>query len=138
MVQLANDESPKTLAGTRTMADNDTDILWSDRKRVLFGLLPSFTKYTLTKELLTVDSGILTSVEDEVRLYRILDIQLVRTLGQKLAGLGTIQVFSADQGLGNFKIENVRNPQKVKTILSNAVEKERMAKRVLNRETMDE
>ena len=101
-------------------------------------MLPGFTKYTLTKEVLTIDSGILTSVEDEVRLYRILDIQLVRTLGQKATGLGTIRVYSADQSMGNFEIANIRNSHKVKTILSNAVEKERLAKRVLNREVIDE
>lgn len=119
-------------------SDNDTDILWTDKKRVLYGLLPSFTRYTLTKEVLIINYGILTSVEDEVRLYRILDIQLVRTLTQKMTGLGTIRVYSADQSMGDFEIENIRNPKKVKTLLSNAVEKERLAKRVVNREMLDE
>ena len=36
----------------------DTDILWSDRKRGLFGLPWSFTKYVLTEEKLLITRGV--------------------------------------------------------------------------------
>lgn len=47
--------------------------------------------------------------EDEVRLYRIIDISLNRTLGQRMFGLGTIKCCSADKTLGDFEIKTSRN-----------------------------
>ncbi|MDR1061938.1 MAG: PH domain-containing protein, partial [Clostridiales bacterium] len=67
-------------------------IMWKDRKRTLFGLPWSFTKYSLTEEKLYLSRGFFTSTEDEIRLYRVLDLTLRRTLGEKLWGLGTIHV----------------------------------------------
>ena len=47
-------------------ADNG-GIVWSDRKRIAFGLPWTFTKYTLTKEKLLIHTGMLNTQEDEVR-----------------------------------------------------------------------
>ena len=76
------------------MADNN--VIWSDRKRTLFGLPLSFTKYTLTEDRLFIQTGLFTTTEDEVRLYRIMDVKLTITLVQKIFGVGTIKVSSAD------------------------------------------
>ena len=64
---------------------NSMRTIWSSRKRILFFGLPlSFTKYTLTDEKFIINSGFLTSTEDEIRLYRIVDLSLKRGLGQKI------------------------------------------------------
>lgn len=110
------------------------EILWKDRKRTIFGLPLSFTKYSLDEERLFIESGFLNSKEDEVRLYRITDISLTRTLGQKLFGLGSIKCCSADKTLGDFIIKNIKNPKEVKEQISELVEKQRDAKRVSSRE----
>ena len=87
------------------MADTNVEILWKDRKRGFLGLPLSFTKYSLTKERLFVETGFINSVENEVRLYRILDVQMTRTLGQKMFGLGSINVHSSDASLKDFTIK---------------------------------
>ncbi len=110
--------------------------IWQDTKRTLFGLPLSFTKYSLTEERLFIERGFLSKQEDEVRLYRIMDVSLTRTLGQRIFGVGTIHCCSADKSLGDFDILSVKNPRDVKEMLSEMVEKERMAKRVSNREYM--
>ena len=112
------------------------EIIWEDRKRTLFGLPWSFTKYRLTDERLIIETGFLHSVENEVRLYRIMDVQLDRTLGQKIFGLGTIHVKSGDKTLKDFDIKNIKDSRDVKEILSELVEKSRVDKRVVNREMM--
>ena len=117
------------------MANN---VLWTDKKRTFLGLPWSFTRYSLTDERLIINSGLFTSVENEVRLYRIMDVQMVRTLGQKIFGLGTIHVCSADKTMKDFDIKNIKNVKEVKEMLSEAVEKERQSKRVMNREMMDD
>ncbi|MDO4459566.1 MAG: PH domain-containing protein [Clostridia bacterium] len=112
-------------------------IIWSDRKRTSFLGLPwSFTKYILTKDRFIIKTGFLNVKEDEIRLYRIMDISLKRSLGQRLFGLGTVHVCSADKTLGDFDIKNVKHPSDFKELLSSAVENERVAKRVFNREDL--
>ena len=91
--------------------------LWSDRKRVLFFGLPlSFTTYRLTSNRLFINSGFLTQNQDEVRLYRITDVSLSRTLMQRIFGLSTIHCNSSDKTLGNFDIINVKDGENVKEL----------------------
>lgn len=111
-------------------------ILWSDRKRTLFGLPLSFTVYKMSEERLFIETGFFTKKEDEIRLYRILDISLTRTLGQRIFGVGTIHCCSSDKTLGDFDIKNVKKSHDVKEMLSELVEKQRVEKRVSNRELM--
>ena len=82
------------------------NILWSDRKRYL-GLPLSFTKYSMSEDRLFVETGFLNLTQNEVRLYRILDLQLKRSLGQRIFGVGSILVSSSDKSLGTFEIKKV-------------------------------
>ena len=110
--------------------------LWKDRRRIAFGLPWTFTKYSLTNDRFFIEDGLFRSIEDEVRLYRILDVKLTRSFFQKIFGLGTIEVSSSDKSMQNFKIRNIKNSKNVKELLSELVEKQRDAKRVVNREIM--
>ena len=114
----------------------DNNVLWSDRKRTIFGLPLSFTKYSMTEERLFINTGFLNTEENEVRLYRVLDLKLTRSLGQRIFGVGTIHVSSSDKSMGNFEIKSVKNAKNVKEMLSTQVEQQREAKRVVGREYM--
>ncbi len=111
-------------------------VVWQDRKRIIFGLPWTFTKYVLTKEKLLIQTGILSTKEEEVRLYRIMDVTLRRSLAQRLFGLGTIHCCSADKSSPEFDIKWIPDSAAVKEKLSDLVEAERMAKRVSGREFM--
>lgn len=113
------------------------NIVWKDRKRTLFGLPWSFTKYSLSDDRLFISTGFLSTKEDEVRLYRIMDISLKRTLGQRIFGLGTIKCCSADKTLGDFEIKNIKKSKDVKELLSEMVENERNRKKVTSGEFID-
>ena len=108
--------------------------IWRERKRNFLGLPWTFTVYGFSEDRLFIKTGILSTREDEVRLYRITDISLYRGLWQRIMGMGTIRVYSADQSLGDFEIKNIRNCEDVKEQLSALVEKERQQKRVTSRE----
>ena len=75
--------------------------------------------------------------EDEVRLYRIMDVSLERKLWQRMCGLGTIKCCSADKTMEDFEIRNIKKSREVKEMLSNMVEDERTKKKVSSREFMD-
>ena len=111
-------------------------VVWQDRKRIIFGLPWTFTKYVLTKEKLLIQTGVLSTKEEEVRLYRIMDVTLRRSLAQRLFGLGTIHCCSADKSTPEFDIKWIPDSAAVKEKLSDLVEAERMAKRVSGREFM--
>ena len=111
---------------------------WKDRKRTIFGLPWSFTKYAISSDRLFVTTGFFNIKEDEVRLYRIMDLELKRNFRQRIWGLGTIEVHSSDKSLGHFAIKHIKNPRQVKELLSQAIESERDKKRVVNRELMSD
>lgn len=112
------------------------EIIWKDRKRPFLGLPWSFTKYELTEQKLIINKGFLNITEEEVRLYRFVDVTMTQTLGQRIFGVGNLHCETNDRSSGNFVIELVKNPRQVKEMLSDAVEAERERKRVSVREFM--
>ena len=114
------------------------EIVWQDRKRVWCGLPWTFTKYELSKEKLVIKTGFFTQHQDEVRLYRVSDLSLQRSLIQRIFGLGTIQCHSVDKTLKNFEIKNIKDSENVKNQLSDLIEEARCANRVSSREFMTE
>lgn len=118
--------------------ESTMEYLWKDRKRNCFGLPWSFTTYALTEDRFFMNTGFFKTEEDEVRLYRVLDLSLSRTLIQKMFGIGTIKVASGDKTLSDFEIKNIKNPIEVKERLSRLVEENREKKRVTSREFISE
>ena len=115
----------------------EKNVVWKDRKRWLFGLPWSFTRYRLYEDKLVIDTGFFTRHEDEVRLYRILDISLSRTFGERLFGLGTIHCCSGDKTSPEFDIKRIKKSGELKDLLSDMIENEREKRRVGAREFMD-
>ena len=108
--------------------------LWTERKCIWCGLPLTFTTYSYDEERFLVNSGFLNQRQDEVRLYRIQDLTVTRSLIQRIFGLGSILVNSSDKTLGNFEIRNIKNVMAVKEALSELVEEQRDKKRVYTRE----
>lgn len=116
---------------------SNTEYVWRERKRTIFGLPLSFTVYKLTNEKLLIESGFFSKREEEVRLYRIMDLTLVRPFGQRIFGLGTIHCCTGDKTTPEFDIMKIKNSQEIKNMLSDMVESEREKKRVTAREFID-
>lgn len=108
--------------------------VWSDRKRPFCGLPLSFTKYTLLEDKLLIDTGILALKQEEIKLYRIMDLTLKRSLVQRIFGVGSIHCCSADKTTPEFEIRDIKRPFEVKEMISKMVEEERDKKRVSGRE----
>lgn len=111
-------------------------IVWQDRKRTIFGLPWTFTKYKIYEDKLQICTGFLNKKEEEVRLYRIMDTTLEKPIGQRIFGLGTVKVNSADKTTPVFCLAKIKNSDKVRDMLSDLVEKERVRRRVSGREFM--
>ncbi len=117
---------------------NKETYVWRDRKRTFLGLPWSFTVYKLTEEKLLIETGFFSKKEEEIRLYRIMDLTLRRTFGQRLLGVGTVHCCTADKSTPEFDILSVKKPKDVKNLISDLVEAQRDAKRITAREFMDD
>jgi len=111
----------------------EDEVIWTDKKRYL-GLPISFTRYTFDANRFYVKKGFFTIQKDEVLLYRVLDVQIKRTLWQRIFGVGTVIMSTADQNNHRIVIQNIKDSERVCKALSNIVEKERDEKRVLGKE----
>ena len=111
----------------------DPTLLWKDRKRIL-GMPISFTVYTLRNARLYLREGFFNTKENEMLLYRILDVNLSRTLGDKLFGVGTLTLFTVDETHKELKLKNIKDPQKIRDLISQEVEKERERLKIRGRE----
>ena len=82
----------------------------------------TFTEYSLSDDRLFVKRGLMKTEYEETLLYRIRDISLTRTLGQKMFGVGTITVRSVDQSAPTIVIKNIKNSYETKELLHKMVE----------------
>ena len=103
--------------------------LWSDKKRIL-GMPISFTTYSLSQDRLFVDKGLIRLQSDEILLYRVRDLSVSQTLGQRLFGVGSIIVQSSDKTSPVLEIRNVKTPFDVKELLHQHVEKMKLERRM--------
>jgi len=109
-------------------------IIWKDRRRPIFGLPLSFTKYKLTEEKLLINTGLFSIKEEEIQLYRIMDVTLKCSFLQRIFNVGTIHCCSGDKTTPEFDIKDVKNPSNVKELLSKNIEIQRDNKRIAGRE----
>ena len=110
--------------------------MWHDRRRY-FGLPLSFTKYALTEDTVVRETGLLNLKEENVLLYRVLDIELLRPLVQRIFGCGTIVLHSSDQTSPELRILSVKNPKAVKEQVFQAVEEAKLRRRMRTTELLD-
>ena len=103
--------------------------LWSDKKRIL-GMPISFTTYSLSDDRLFVDKGLVRLQSDEILLYRVRDLSVSQTLGQRIFGVGSIIVQSSDRTSPVLEIRNIKTPFDVKELLHQHVEKMKLERRM--------
>lgn len=127
MAQI-NDEAKKDLLNTA-----NEDVVWKDRKHFMWFPF-SFTKYTVRKGRIYIEKGFFNSVQDQTLLYRIVDIQLRRSLAQKIFGTGTVVLVTKADMTHEILLENIKNSQKVNDMFADMIEEARMNRNVVGKE----
>ena len=104
-----------------------------ERKRWLFFGLPfTFTKYTVKEDMITIDSGLLKSVENDCYMYKVQDVELTATLIEKLFGLGTVVCHTGDTTHPTLKLEHIKNARVIKDFILKESEEARLKRRTVN------
>ena len=99
------------------MKKNEFDYVWTDKKRSLFGLPLTFTRYYLTETKFITRTGFLNIDEDEIDLYKIIDKKVKYPFFQRLVNCGTIIIYSKDADTPSKEVHCVKNVRKVSELI---------------------
>ncbi len=104
-----------------------------ERKRWVFLGLPfTFTVYTVKEDLITVQKGFLNKKENDCYMYKVQDVELLRSLGERIFGLGTVKCYTGDTTDPELYLTHVRNSKQIKDFILEVSEKARQKRRTLN------
>lgn len=108
-------------------------VVFRERRRLLFFGLPwTFTKYTITDDMITVDEGLFTVEENDCYMYKIQDVKLTATLLERMFGLATITCYTGDVTNKELQFIHIRNARTIKDHLLRASEEARLKRRTVN------
>ncbi len=104
-----------------------------ERKRWLFLGLPfTFTKYTVKEDMLTIQSGLLKTIENDCYMYKVQDVQHTATLIEKMFKLGTVVCHTGDTTHPQLILEHIRNSKVIKEFILKQSEEARIKRRTVN------
>jgi len=118
------------------MKKQPVQMIWSDRKRIL-GMPITFTKYSLSEDRIFLQTGFLNIKFEELLLYRVQDLTLTISLGQRIFGVGTVTLHTSDRTTTHLELKNIKHPMDVKELIHQQVEAMKEARRMRLGELID-
>ena len=104
-----------------------------EKKRWLFLGLPfTFTKYVIKEDMITVDTGVFTKVENDCYMYKVQDVEHTASIWERMVGLGTIVCYTGDTTHPQLLIEHIRNSKQIKEFILKESEEARLKRRTVN------
>ena len=104
-----------------------------ERKRWLFFGFPfTFTKYTVTEEQITINTGFFTREENDCYIYKVQDTVLSTTVIGRLFGLGDVICRTSDTTHPQLVLKNIKNAREIKNFIIENSEDQRMKRRTIN------
>lgn len=104
-----------------------------ERKRWVFLGLPfTFTKYTVKEDMITIDEGLLKTVENDCYMYKVQDVTRSASLGEKIFGLGTVVCYTGDTTHPTLVLEHIRHSKEVKEFILRQSEEARLKRRTVS------
>ena len=94
----------------------------------------SFTIYSFTQNKLYYKKGFFNVSSEEILLYRVLGITFKQSLWQKIFGVGSVILSTADKTTPVLELKNIKTPDRIRKALSTLVELRRDEKRITGKE----
>ena len=80
----------------------------------------------------SVDEGLLKVEENDCYMYKVQDVKLTATLGERLFGLGTVTCYTGDVTNKELSLVHIRHAREIKNYLLKASEEARIRRRTLH------
>ena len=104
-----------------------------ERKRwVFFGLPFSFTVYYVKEDILTMEEGFFNRKENDCYMYKVQDVELLRSFWERIFGLGTVKCYTGDTTNPELYLSHIKNAKAIKDFILEASETARIKRRTLN------
>lgn len=104
-----------------------------ERKRwVFFGLPFTFTKYTVKEDMITIDEGLLKTIENDCFMYKVQDVTHSASLAEKIFGLGTVTCYTGDTTHPQLVLQHIKHSKEVKEYILKQSEEARLKRRTVN------
>lgn len=127
MAKILNPEQYKESMSTKG------EIRYKETQRLLlFGLPWTFTKYELRDNDLTIIKGFLTVRENDCYMYKVSDVEITRTLMQRIFGLSTIICYTSDVTDKTIVMKNIKHGREIKDFLLHASEAARIRRKTVS------
>ena len=107
-------ESPATGPLTESSVGEE-EILWQGKPLMTLG-----EKYELTSQRLRIYRGVFARNLEEIDLVRIRDTKVKQHLGERMAGVGDVTIFSTDKNNPEIVLNNVKDPVEVRETIRKA------------------
>ena len=109
------------------------EVRYKETQRLLFFGLPwTFTKYELRDNDLTIIKGFFTVRENDCYMYKVSDVEITRTLMQRIFGLSTITCFTSDVTDKTIVMKNIKHGREIKDFLLHASEAARLRRKTVS------
>ena len=114
--------------------ENELDaVKYKTRKRWLFLGLPfTFTKYTITPSVITMDQGFFKTEENDCYMYKVQDVKLTISFAERIVGLGTVICYTGDVTSRELVLRHIKHAKEIKNYILKASEEARIRRRTLN------
>jgi uncharacterized membrane protein YdbT with pleckstrin-like domain len=108
-------------------------LCYKETGRLLFLAIPwPFTKYEIHENVLTITRGFLSISEDDCYMYKISDVEIKRSILQRMVGLSTIVLFTSDVTDKTIVMKNIKHGREIKDFLLQASESAKLRRRTVN------
>ena len=106
---------------------------YRERQRwLLFGLPWTFTKYEIRDNDFTIIKGFFKIRENDCYMYKISDVEITRSLLQRMAGLSTIVLYTSDVTDRTIVMKNIKHGREIKDFILQASEAARLRRRTVS------
>ena len=104
---------------------------------LFFGLPFTFTKYTVTNEVITINEGFLSTKENDCYLYKVQDVELHTSFIERIFRLGTVACYTGDNTHPQLYLTHIHHAREIKNYILKASEEARRRRRTLNTLNID-
>jgi uncharacterized membrane protein YdbT with pleckstrin-like domain len=109
------------------------ELVYKEKKRTKFlGLPICFVTYHIYDDKINIKRGFLTTIEDDAYMYKVQDVQLSKSLMERIFKLGTITCFTGDKTHPELKLIHIRKSAEIKDYLLQASEDARRKRRTMH------